>query len=194
MDCARTGALIRRLRLEKGLTQHALARQLSLTAKTISKWENGRGCPDVSLLGALSAALEVDLAAMLAGDLSPNPVQGGNMKKTRYFVCPVCGSISLSSGNAQLTCCGRQLAPLEMQKAAPQARLQVENVEDEWFITSDHPMEKDNYIAFVAFQSGDRVELYRQYPEWNLQLRLRKRGHGMLIWYAADTGLMYQLL
>lgn len=194
MDCARIGGLIRRLRLEQGLTQRALAQRLNLSAKTISKWETGHGCPDVSLLGELSAMLGVDLGAMLSGELAPNPIPGGNMKKTRYFVCPVCSSISLSSGNAEISCCGRKLAPLEMKKAAPEERLHAEIVEDEWFITSDHPMEKDNYIHFVAFQSGERVELVKQYPEWNLQLRLKKRGHGMLIWYAADTGLKYQLL
>jgi len=194
MDCARTGALIRRLRLEQGMTQRALARRLGLSAKTISKWENGRGCPDVSLLAALSGALGVDISAVLSGELAANERVQGNMKKTKYFLCPLCGSITLSSGNAQISCCGRTLAPLEMKKAAPEKKLRAEIVEDEWFISSDHPMEKDNYIHFVAFQTGERVELVKQYPEWNLQLRLKKRGHGMLVWYAGDGGLMYQLL
>lgn len=194
MDCAKTGALIRSLRLEQGLTQRALAEKLNLSAKTISKWEMGHGCPDVSLLGAVSAALGADLAAMLAGDLAANETSGGNMKKTRYFVCPVCGSISLSSGNASISCCGRKLNPLEMRKASPDEQLRAEIIEDEWFITGDHPMEKDNYIRFVAFQTGDRVELLRQYPEWSLQLRIKKRGHGMLVWYADDIGLKYRLL
>ena len=194
MDCAKIGSLIRRLRLERGFTQQALAAQLNLSAKTISKWETGKGCPDVGLLGDLSALLGVDLAAMLSGRLSENEKQGGNMKKTRYFVCPLCHSINLSSGNAEISCCGRKLNPLEMQKAAPEEKLHVETVEDEWFVTSDHPMEKENYIQFVAFQTGERVELVKQYPEWNLQLRLKRRGHGQLIWYADDTGLKYQLL
>ena len=194
MDCAKVGALIRKLRTEKKLTQAALAEEMHLSAKTISKWERGLGCPDISLLPALSALLGVDLSRLLEGELSPNQIVGGNMKKTKYFICPDCGSISLSTGNAQISCCGRTLLPLEMKKAAPEEKLQVEIVEDEWFISSDHPMEKDNYISFVAFQTGDRVELIKQYPEWNLQLRLKKRGHGMLVWYAKDEGRMYQLL
>lgn len=116
------------------------------------------------------------------------------MKKTRYFICPVCDSISLCTGNAEISCCGRRLNALEMVKAEPDEKLHVEIVEDEWFISSDHPMEKDNYISFVAFQTGDKVELVKQYPEWNLQLRLKKRGHGNLIWYSAVQGLRYQLL
>ena len=180
MDLAKTGGLIRHLRLEKGLTQQALAEKLNLSAKTISKWETGKGCPDVGVLGSVSAVLGVDLAAMLSGELNENKTLGGNMKKTRYFVCPQCRSISLSSGNAEISCCGRKLTALEMQKAAPEEKLLVENIEDEWFISGDHPMEKDNYIHFVAFQTGDRVEMHKQYPEWNLQIRIKRRGHGML--------------
>ena len=194
MDCAKVGALIRKLRTEKKLTQAKLAEALSLSAKTVSKWERGLGCPDVSLLPALSSILGVNLSRLLEGELSPNQTVGGNMKKTRYFVCPDCGSISLSTGNAEISCCGRRLEALEMKKALPEEKLHVEIVEDEWFISSDHPMEKDNYISFVAFQTGDKAELIKQYPEWNLQLRLKKRGHGQLIWYCASEGLRYQLL
>lgn len=194
MDCTKTGTLIRKLRMEKKLTQAALAESLGLSAKAVSKWERGLGCPDVSLLPALSSVLNVDLSRLLEGELLPNQTVGGNMKRTKYYLCPDCGSISLCTGGAEITCCGRRLAPLEMTKAAPEERLRVEIVEDEWFISGDHPMEKDNYISFVAFQTGDRVELIKQYPEWNLQLRLKKRGHGQLIWYSTSLGLRFQLL
>lgn len=194
MDCAKMGALIRKLRTEKKLTQAALAETLTLSPKTVSKWERGLGCPDISLLPTLSCVLGVDLSRLLEGELSTNQTVGGNMKKTRYFVCPDCGSISLSTGNTEISCCGRRLEALEMRKAAPDEKLHVEIVEDEWFISSDHPMEKDNYISFVAFQTGDKVELIKQYPEWNLQLRLKKRGHGQLIWFCRGEGLLYQLL
>lgn len=194
MDCSKVGMLIRRLRMEKKLTQAALAARLNLSAKTISKWERGLGCPDVTLLNALSTVLDVDISRLLEGELLPNETVGGNMKNTKYYVCPDCGSISLCTGNAEISCCGRRLNALEMVKAEPDEKLHVEIVEDEWFISSDHPMEKDNYISFVAFQTGDKVELVKQYPEWNLQLRLKKRGHGNLIWYSAVQGLRYQLL
>ena len=57
MDYAKIGALIRRLRRERGLTQGQLAEALGLSPKTVSKWERALGCPDVSLLPALSACL-----------------------------------------------------------------------------------------------------------------------------------------
>lgn len=194
MDCSKVGRLIRKLRMEKKLTQAALAAQLNLSAKTVSKWERGLGCPDVNLLNTLSTVLNVDLSRLLEGDLLPNETVGGNMKNTKYYVCPDCGSISLCTGNAEISCCGRRLAALELTKAAPGEKLHVEIVEDEWFITSNHPMQKDNYISFVAFQTGGKVELIKQYPEWDLQLRLKKRGHGQLIWYSTAQGLRYQLL
>lgn len=194
MDCKKTGALIRALRREMNMTQRALAAQLNLSAKTVSKWECGLGCPDVSLLGELSKILGVDLKNLLAGEMTSNETVGGNMKKSKFYVCPDCGSITVSTGLAEISCCGRRLSALEMHKAAADQKLRVEMVEDEWFITSDHPMEKDNYISFVAYASGAKMEIHKQYPEWNLQLRISRRGHGMIIWYANDCGLMYQLI
>ena len=194
MDLKKVGALIRALRREAGMTQRALAERLNLSAKTVSKWECGQGCPDVSLLRELSQILGVDLQNLLAGELTANETVGGNMKKSKFYVCNDCGSITVSTGHAEISCCGRRLQALEMQKAAAEQRLQVEMVEDEWFVTSDHPMEKENYIAFVAYASGAKLEMHKQYPEWNLQLRIPRRGHGMLIWYAADCGLLYQLV
>ena len=67
MDQKKVGALIRALRREKSLTQRALAERLGLSDKAVSKWERGLGCPDISLLPDLSAALDVDLAQMLSG-------------------------------------------------------------------------------------------------------------------------------
>ena len=116
------------------------------------------------------------------------------MKQTRYFVCPQCGELTLCTGNAQVSCCGRTLQPLTPQKAQPEQRLQIEQVEDEWFVSSDHPMTKDDYISFLAFAAGDRLQVLRQYPEWGLQARIFRRGHGMLLWYSREQGLLYQLL
>ena len=119
MDCASVGRLIRALRLERGLTQRALAEKLNLSGKAVSKWERGLGCPDVSLLGELSQLLGVDLTRLLEGDLTPNETVGGNMKKTKYYFCPGCGSITLCTGEAEVSCCGRRLAALAPRKAGP---------------------------------------------------------------------------
>ena len=72
MDQKKTGALIRVLRLEKGLTQQGLAELLGVSNRAVSKWERGLGSPDLSLLPALSLQLGVDLAGLLSGGL-PEP-------------------------------------------------------------------------------------------------------------------------
>ena len=194
MDCGKIGALILYLRKERGMTQRELARRLLVTDKAVSKWERGQGCPDVSLLAELAGVLGVDLETLLSGELPSEDVSGGNMQKAKYYVCPVCGGITMTTGEAELNCCGRKLAPLAPQKAGEEERLSVEKVEDEWYVTSSHPMTKAHHISFVAFASGDRVQLIRQYPEWDLQVRIPARGHGTLLWYCTEHGLFYQYL
>ena len=59
MNPEKIGLLIAALRKEKHMTQRAVAAALQVSEKTISKWETGRGCPDVSLLPGLAAVLGV---------------------------------------------------------------------------------------------------------------------------------------
>lgn len=193
MNCEKIGALIARLRKERNLTQKELAQRVQISDKAVSKWERGLGCPDISLLGRLSGELGVELSALLTGDLPSASEPGGNMKKAKYLICTTCGSISMTTGAAEVTCCGRKLSAPEAQKAPQNEKLSVEKVEDEWFITSSHPMTKEHSIAFVAFASGDRMQLVRTYPEWGLQVRF-PQGHGTLLWYCTKHGLFYQYL
>ncbi|MCI7571269.1 MAG: helix-turn-helix domain-containing protein [Clostridiales bacterium] len=191
MNYENTGTIIRRLRLEAGLTQSELASRLFISDKTVSKWERGLGLPDVALLSKLSTVLNVNIEEMLQGELNANDTVGGNMKKTKYFVCPVCNNLILATGDAAIYCCGRKLEPCVMQKADDATKLNIENIEDDYYITSGHPMTKENYIAFVALSTGDRLELVRLYPEWDLQARLTRR-HGLLLYYSTSKGLIYQ--
>ncbi|MCJ7856880.1 helix-turn-helix domain-containing protein [Lachnospiraceae bacterium NSJ-143] len=194
MDCEKTGLLLLRLRKENGMTQKQLADKMNLSDKTISKWERGKGCPDVSLLNDLSEIFGVNIEEILKGNLSENDIDGGNMKNSKYYVCPNCGSITLSTGNASVSCCGRKLSLLNAKKAEKEEQLNVEIIEDDWYISASHPMTKEHYISFVAYATGGRIEILKQYPEWDLQTRIPKRGHGMLLWFDTQKGLMYQLI
>lgn len=191
MDCAKTGALIRRLRGEKKLTQRALAEAVGVSDKAVSKWENGRGAPDITLVGTLARVLGVSAESLLQGEISEEPVQGGNMKKTKYYYCPVCGQIAAVTGNAELSCCGRRLEPMMPVKADEDHTMTIEPVEDEQYLTTAHPMTRDHYITFIAFATGDRITLIKQYPEWDLQQRIPKR-HGLLLWHCSRHGLFYK--
>ena len=116
------------------------------------------------------------------------------MKQTVYFVCPVCGNITCSTGNVAVSCCGRILEPLQAKKAEEQEKLKLEQVEDEWYITTDHPATKENYISFLAFATGDKLQILKQYPEWEIHARIPRREHGKLLWYSTTKGLFYQLI
>ena len=93
MDNVKIGNLINKLRKEKGMTQLQLAERLHISDKTVSKWERGQGCPDVSLLTDLSRVFGVDLEKLLSGQLDTNEETGGNMKKLNFYVCPECGNV-----------------------------------------------------------------------------------------------------
>lgn len=112
MDCAKIGRLIAGLRREKGLTQQNLADALGVSNKTISKWECGLGCPDLSLWNDLSVILGVDMADLMEGEIRKNRPDTGNIRRVRFYVCPHCGNILFSTSNASLSCCGRRLEPL----------------------------------------------------------------------------------
>ncbi len=68
MDNKKTGDFIAKKRAEKGLSQKELAEMISVTDKAVSKWETGRGFPDVSLLPALSKALGVTVTELVNGE------------------------------------------------------------------------------------------------------------------------------
>lgn len=188
------GNMIRNLRLEQNMTQKQLADQMNISDKTISKWERGLGMPDISLIPELSNLLGIDIQNLLTGDLRLNDYVVGNMKQTKYFICSTCQNITLCTGEAEVSCCGKKLTAKTLKKADESKKLSVQPMEDDWYITSNHPMKKENYISFVAFATGDRLQIIKQYPEWNLNVRIPGKGHGMLIWYSTAGELLYQLL
>ena len=194
MDCIKVGNLILALRKEKGMTQKQLADKMNISDKTVSKWERGLGCPDVSLLPELSDILGVNIEKILSGNMESNESDKGNMKNTKFYVCPDCGNIITSTSSAAVSCCGRKLEELVPIKAEASERLSVESVEDDWFVSSGHEMTKEHYIAFVAYLTGDTVLIKKQYPEWDMHTRLPKCGHGMLVWYCTKHGLFSQFI
>lgn len=194
MDQEKIGALLRSLRLQKGMTQNSLAEKMGLSGKTVSKWECGQGCPDVSVLPQLAAILGVSLEDLLSGQLPAADRNGGNMKNLKFYICPLCGNIMTASGSPSISCCGRVLEPAVHQKPDEAHTLNIEELEGEWFLSSPHPMTKAHSLMFAALVTAERVTLVRQWPEWDFQMRLPKRGHGILYWYCTEHGLFRKLL
>ena len=71
MDSEKIGAFIKALRKEKNLTQKELAEILCCTDKAVSRWETGRGIPEISLLIPLSKALDISVNELLTGERIP---------------------------------------------------------------------------------------------------------------------------
>ncbi len=65
MDNVRFAQTIKNARLKKGYTQSQLADLLNVSNKTISKWETGRGYPDITLLAKITSILKLDYEELL---------------------------------------------------------------------------------------------------------------------------------
>lgn len=192
MDCSKIGKLIFSLRKEQRLTQKQLADRINISDRTISKWERGLGCPDVSLLHELSDALNVNVEKILTGDLETNGADGGNMKRIKFYVCPTCGNILTATGEAEISCCGRKLNALLPKPSDEEHRLHVETVEDDYYITFSHEMEKSHYLNFIAYVSYDRFLFIRLYPEQGSEARLPKLTGGKFYFGCSRHGLWVQ--
>ena len=184
-----TSATIKQLREQRNLTQAELGELIGVSSKTISKWETAKGLPDVSLLQPLAQALNISLIELMNGEHITNKNISANMLRCKFHVCPVCGNIIQSTGNSVISCCGITLPPLEAEEADAGHAAHIQQVEDEHFITIDHPMTKEHYISFAAFVTSDRVQFVKLYPEGNAETRLQLRGFGMLYWYCNHHGL-----
>lgn len=189
-----TGGTIRKLREQKHLTQKQLAATLNVSDKTISKWETGRGLPDISILMELAAALGVSVPELLTGEYAVNSNRSSNIRKMRFYVCPVCGNVVQSIGEGAYSCCGVSLPPLEAEECTEEHGLHIEESDGDYYITMDHPMEKSHYISFFCYVNAERTEFVKLYPEQNAAARIQKRKRGYLYAYCNRHGLFRVML
>lgn len=185
-----TGATIKRLREGKGLTQAQLAEKIDVSSKTISKWETAKGLPDISLIEPLASALGVSVMELLSGDAVVNQNKSANMLRSQFYVCPICGNVIHTMGQAAISCCGVALPALDAEEMDDAHQLTVEKIEDEEFLTVHHPMTKSHFISFLAYVTSDRFQMVKLYPEGNASCQFRFQGRGYLYLYCNRHGLM----
>lgn len=190
MDNYVTGTTIRQLRERKGMTQAALAERLDVSPKTISKWETAKGLPDITLLDAIAAALDVSVMELMSGNAVVNRNVSGNMLRAKFYCCPICGNVLYAVGEAMISCCGVTLPPLEAEEIDDDHEIVIEPVEDEQFVSVRHEMSKKHFISFLAHVTSDRLQLVKLYPEGEAQCRFQRRGRGYLYLYCNHHGLM----
>lgn len=184
-----TGNTIKDLRESRGLTQAELAERIGVSSKTVSKWETAKGLPDISLLQPLAQALGISVIELMNGEHIINRNVSANLLRCKFYVCPICGNVIHCVGNAVVSCCGVTLPALEAEEPEEGHAVAIERVEDEHFLTMDHPMTKTHYITFSAFVTTDRVQLVKFYPEGNAETRMQLRGRGYLYYYCNQHGL-----
>ncbi len=194
MDLSKNGKLLCDLRKAKGMTQKQVADKLGIVPKTVSKWETGHGFPDVSTVSALADILGVSEKTILSGILELNTKEAGNMKKTKFYVCPHCGSISQGTGDCQLVCCGKTIERSEAVCADIEHEIKVFEIENDFYIELNHEMTKEHFIRFVAYVGSDRVLTIRLYPEQDPAVRFPKMYGGKLYYYCNKHGLFFYSL
>ena len=184
-----TGDIIKKLREECKLTQVQLAEKLNVSDKAVSKWETGRGYPDITLLEPLAESLGVSVTELITGESISNTNKSFNMARMKFYVCPVCGNVITSSGEAVISCCGLTLPALEAEEADDEHIMNLEKSEDEYYITFDHEMSKSHYISFVAGVKDDGYELKKLYPEGPAEARFKTSRTKYLYLYCNKHGL-----
>ena len=184
-----TGITIKQLRENRYMTQSELAEKIGVSSKTVSKWETAKGLPDISLLQPLAQALGISVIELMNGEQILNKNISANMLRSKFYVCPICGNVIHTLGDAVISCCGIALPPLEAEEADDDHKITIEDVEDEQFITIHHSMTKQHSISFVAFVTSDRIQMVKLYPEGNAQTRLQLRGFVYLYYCCNRHGL-----
>lgn len=184
-----TGTMIRELREKKGLTQAELAQRLFVSDKTVSKWENGKGYPEVSLLEPIAAVFDISVAELLSGRAVSNVNVSANMMRSKFYVCPVCGNVIHSMGEAAISCHGVLLTPCQPEQSDERHMILIEGVEDEYFVRIEHDMTKTHHISFIAALAPDRIQMVKLYPEGNAEARVQSRGVKQILFYCNHDGL-----
>ncbi len=186
-----TGSMIKTCRENKGLTQADLAKELMVSDKAVSKWETGRSYPDITLIEPLAKALGVSTIELLSGESITNTNRSFNMKRTKIYVCPICGNPIFAGGEAVVSCCGITLPVLEAEVAGEHCYypVDIEKVEDEYYVSMDHPMTKDHFISFMAAVTPERIEFVKLYPEGSCEARFKTRMVKDIYYYCNKHGL-----
>lgn len=184
-----TGAVIRSLREKNHMTQADLAQKLSVSDKTVSKWETGKGYPDITLLEPIAKTFGISVTELISGNPVSNVNISSNMLRSGFCVCPVCGNVIHSMGEAVISCHGVQLTPLEAEPMDEAHPLKIDIVEDEYYVSLDHEMTKTHYISFLAAMSPDRMQLVKLYPEGNAEARFSIRSVRYIYAFCNRDGL-----
>ncbi len=184
-----TGAVIRGLREKNKMTQLQLAQKLGVSDKTVSKWETAKGYPDITLLEPIAKAFRISVTELISGNTIQNANVSANMLRSMFYICPVCGNVIHSMGEAAVCCHGIQLTPLVAEPTDERHMIFTERVEDEYYVRIEHDMTKEHYISFVAAASSDEMKIAKLYPEGSAEARFKISGIRRIFFCCNRDGL-----
>lgn len=186
-----TGAVIKELREKNKMTQSQLADKLGVSDKTISKWETAKGYPDITLLESIAEAFSISVAELISGNTVYNSNVSANVLKSNFYICPICGNMIYSMGEAVIHCHGVLMTAAQPEETDENHKILIEKIEDEYYVCIEHPMTKNHYISFIAALSSDRIQMVKLYPEGNAQARFKINGVKRILFYCNRDGLFY---
>lgn len=184
-----TGTVIKELREKNKMTQLQLAKKLGVSDKCVSKWETGKGLPDITLLEPIAESFRISVTELISGNTIHNANVSANMLRSKFYVCPVCGNVIHSMGEAAIHCHGIQLMPLDAEQTDERHMIFIERVEDEYYVRIDHSMTKEHYISFVAAASFNDIQMVKLYPEGGAEARFKIRGVKRIFFYCNRDGM-----
>lgn len=184
-----TGAVIKELREKNNMTQLQLADRLGVSDKTISKWETAKGYPDITLLEPIAEAFSVSVTELLFGNAVYNSNVSANVLKSKFYICPICGNVIHSMGEAVINCHGILMTVAKPEETDENHKIFIEQIEDEYYVRIEHNMTKNHYISFIAAESSDRIQMVKLYPEGNAEARFKLSGVKKILFYCNRDGL-----
>ena len=191
MDQYVTGAAIKELREKNKMTQLQLAERLGVSDKTISKWETGKGYPDITLLEPIANAFSVSVPELISGTTVSNSNVSSNMLRSKFYVCPVCGNVIHSMGESVIHCHGVLLQPAEPEESDEEHKIFIERDADEYYVRIEHEMSKKHYISFIAALAPDRLQMVKLYPEGSAEARFQASMVKKILFYCNKSGLFF---
>ncbi len=184
-----TGAVIKNLREKNKMTQLQFAEKIGVSDKTVSKWETGKGYPDITLLEPIAEAFRVSITELISGNPVHNTNVSANMMKSKFYVCPVCGNVIHGMGEAVISCHGILLKPMEAEPTDEEHKIFIERVEDEYYVRIEHEMTKQHYISFAAAVSANKLQMVKLYPEGEAQAWFKIDGVRKILFFCNHDGL-----
>ena len=186
-----TGTVIKQLREKNKMTQLQLAEKLGVSDKTVSKWETAKGYPDITLLEPIADAFSISVTELISGNTVQNSNVSANMTKSKYYVCPICGNVIHSMGEAVINCHGVLMTAAEPEETDENHKISIERIEDEYYVQIEHEMTKSHYISFIAAVSSDRIQMVKLYPEGNAEARFKISGVKRILFYCNRDGMFF---